>query len=137
MAEGIESVGTTLSLGSASLCLVSISGVSVDGGEKIETSCLSNTTWKTFLPQSLQEAQNLSFTAAYDPADYATLVAEINVNQSIVISFPSPLGGITFWGYLKAFAPAEAGIGERWTMTGEIVISCSNATNVETAPVYA
>lgn len=137
MPEALEAVGTTLTIGSGTLCYVSLSGLGIDGGEKLDATCLDNTTWKTYLPQTLVDVPNLTFTAAYEPDEFAALVAEVNVNQSIVLNFASPLGGITFWGYLKSFTPAEAGVGERWTATGEIVVTNMNGSNVETAPVYA
>ena len=137
MAEALEAIGTTLNIGTATLCFVSLSGLGLDGGEKLDATSLDNTTWKTYLPQSLIDVPNLSFTAAYEPDEFAVLVSEINVNQSITLTFASPLGNIVFWGYLKSFTPAEAGVGERWTATGEIVVTNMNGSNVETGPVYS
>lgn len=134
--SAIEPVGTTLTIGSHTFCYVSLSGVGVDGGEAIDDTCLSNTTWRTKMPQTLIDTPNVTFTAVYEPADLAAIRAEVNVNQALVLDFPSPLGAITFYGYLKSFNPAEAGVGERWTGTGEIVVTNQNG-GVETGPSYS
>ena len=137
MAYAIESLGTVLTVGSSTFCYVSLQGLGVDGGDPLDATCLANTAWKTKLPQTLKEAQNITFTAKYEPADFAQTHAEINVNQSCTMNFASPLGTLTFWGYLKNFTPNEGGIGEAWEGTGEIVVTNMNGSNVETAPVYA
>ena len=137
MADALEPIGTTLVIGSATLCYVSLSGLGLDGGEKLDATCLDNTQWRTYLPQTLIDVPNLTFTASYEPDELAAVVGEINVNQQLALNFASPLGTITFWGYLKSFTPAEAGVGERWTATGEIVVTNMNASNVETGPSYA
>lgn len=134
--SALEPVGTTLTIGSATLCYVSLAGLGLDGGEPIDDTCLSNTTWKTKIPQTLIDTTPISFTADYEPDELASVVAEMNVNQALVLNFPSPLGAITFYGYLRSFQPSEAGVGDRWTATGEIVPTNLNA-GVETGPAYA
>jgi hypothetical protein len=137
MAYALEGLGTTITLGSSSLCLVSIAGLGIDGGEKLPATCLDNSDWMTYLPQTLVDVPNLSFTAAYDPSEFAALVAEVNVNQQITINFAAPLGSITFWGFLKSLTPGEGTYGSRWEATGEISCTNMNASNVETGPVYS
>ena len=135
--SALESVGTTLTIGSQTFCFTALAGLGIDGGDPIDDTCLSNTAYKTKIAQALKEVADLTFTADYEPADWAAIVAETNVNQSIVLNFPSPLGALTFWGWLRSFTPAESGVGGRWTGTGTVVISNLNASGVETGPVYA
>ena len=137
MAYALEGLGTTISIGSSSICYVSIAGLGIDGGERLEATCLSNSDWRTYLPQTLVDVPNLTFTAAYEPSEFAALVAEVNVNQQITINFAAPLGSITFWGFLKSFTPDEGTYGQRWTATGEIAVTNMNASNIETGPTYA
>ena len=40
MPYAIEALGTTLTIGSSTLCYVSIQGLGVDGGDKLEASWL-------------------------------------------------------------------------------------------------
>lgn len=134
--SAIEPVGTTLTVGSVTFCYVSIAGLGLDGGDAIDDTCLSNTTYKTKIAQTLIDVPNVSFTADYDPENFASIRDEINVNQALVLSFPSPLGDLTFYGYLKSLTPNESGVGDRWTATGEIVVTNNNA-GTETGPSYA
>jgi len=137
MAYAIEPLGTVLTVGSASFCVSSIGSIGVDGGEPLDATCLSNTEWMTKLPATLKEATDLNFTVKFEPADWDAIVAEVNVNQSCTLNFASPLGTLTFWGYLRTFTPNEAGVGEVWEATCVIVVTNMNGSNVETAPSYA
>jgi len=137
MPQAIEGVGTTLAVGSASFCYVTLQGLGVDGGEKLEATCLSNVEWMTYLPQTLKDIPDLSFRAKFDPSTWDAVEAEVNVNQALALNFPSPLGTLTFWGYLKSFQPEEGAVGAAWEGTGVIVATNLNASNVETGPVYA
>lgn len=140
MAEAIEGLGTTLAIGSATLCYVSLQGLGIDGGDKLDATCLDNTAWKTFLPQTLKEVPDLTFTAAFEPNEWDAIDGEVNVNQLLTITYSyqgTSLGSVAFWGYLKSFTPAEGTVGERWTATGTIVVTNMNGSNVETGPVYS
>jgi len=140
MAQAIEGLGTTLTIGSATLCYVSLQGLGIEGGEKLDATCLDNASWKTYLPQTLKEIPDLSFTAAFEPDEWDAIEAEINVNQQLTISYSYQgvsLGSVTFWGYLRSLVPAEGEVGTRWTATGTIVVTNMNGSNVETGPSYS
>jgi len=140
MAGAIEGLGTTLVIGSSSLCYITLAALGIDGGEKLDASCLDNTEWMTFLPQTLKLVPDMGFTAKFDPAEWTALKDEVNVNQLLTIAFDyqgNDLGSIAFWGYLKAFTPNEGAIGTRWEATGTIVVTNMNASDVETGPVYS
>lgn len=133
----IEGLGTTLTIGSATLDFVSIAAPGLDGGDALDATVLDNVAWRTKLPQTLKEVPDLAFTATFNPADFAALSGEINVNQLLTMDFKSPLGSMAFWGYLKSFTPSEGAIGTRWEATGSIVVTNMNGSNAETAPVYS
>lgn len=137
MPEAIEGLGSTIAIGSVTLCYVTLAGLGIDGGEKLDATCLDNSQWMTYLPQTLINIPNLTFRAKYDPSDWSNIVSEVNVNQELVLTFASPLGALTFWGYLKSALPEEGAVGAAWEMTGEIVVTNMNASNVETGPAYA
>ena len=140
MAGAIEGLGTTLTIGSATLCFITLGAIGVDGGEKLEAVCLDNTEWMTYLPQTLKSVPDMGFTGKFDPTEWQGIVDEVNVNQLITINFSyqgNDLGSIAFWGYLKAFTPNEGAIGTRWDATGTIVCTNMNASDVETGPVYS
>lgn len=140
MSHAIEGLGTTLTVGSANLCYVTLQGLGIDGGEKLSATCLENSEWMTFLPQTLKSIPDLAFTASFKPQDWDAISAEINVNQQLTISYAyqgTSLGSITFWGYLKEFTPSEGAVGERWTASGTIVVTNLNTSNAETGPSYS
>lgn len=139
MAGAIEGLGTTLTIGSATLCYITLGAIGVDGGEKLDATCLDNTEWMTYLPQTLKNVPDISFTAKFDPTELSGILDEVNVKQLLTLSFSYQgvdLGSYAFWGHLQSFVPAEGAIGTRWEATGVIVADLLNASDVETGPVY-
>lgn len=131
-----EAVGTVLDVGAMSLCNVSLGSVGFEGGDPIDTTCLTNIAYITKQPQALVEVPDITFTCDYHPDHLASVKTEINVNQAITIQFPG-LGTLTFWGYLRSYSPAEAGRGEAWRASGTIVVTNLNGVPAETAPTWA
>jgi len=137
MSFGIEGVGSSIDIGGVSLCLTSLAGVSLTGFEKLDISCLSNSTWKTGISQTLKDCPDLSFTVNFSPALWGSVVAQINVNQQITVNFPDALGlgSINFYGFLNTFTPGEASVGSVWSASGSV--SVTNWTgSEESGPVY-
>ena len=107
----------------------------ISGGGEVDTTTMGNTTWRTRNPKALITLKEASATVVYDPAAYTSLIALLNVNDSIVVTFPDT-STLTFYGWLDEFTPGENTEGEQ--PTAEIVIIPSNHNaGVETAPVYA
>ena len=135
----IEGLGTTLTIGSAVLCFVTLGVPGVDGGEALDATCLDNVEWITRLPQTLKNVPDISFTARFVPADWEGIVDEVNVNQLLTVDFSyqgADLGSISFWGYLKSFAPDAGAVGTTWNASGTLVVTNMNGSNVETGPAY-
>jgi hypothetical protein len=133
--RGLEAVGTSLLIGSLTLCLKSSGSFGVDGGDPIDVTCLGNTLWETKQPQALISAMDIPFTAEYHPSDLPTVIGEINKNQLLTIQFYDA-SNITFWGFLKSFEPKEASKGEEWQGSGVLVVTNLNAVGAEVAPQY-
>jgi len=108
----------------------------VSGGGEIETSTMQNTAWRTKSPKSLKTLTESSVTVAYDPATYDEIIALVNVNDSITITFPDG-STLVFWGWLDEFQPGELVEGEQPTADITIICSNQNGSLVETAPAYA
>ena len=105
----------------------------VDGGGEIDTSTMENSTWRTRNPKALVTLSPASMTVAYDPACYSEIIALVNVNNLITVTFPDG-STVAFYGWLNTFTPGEHVEGEQ--PTAEIEIIPSNHTgNTETAPV--
>jgi len=112
-----------------------VSPPGIDGGGEVDTTTMRNTTWRTRNPKKLKSLSESSFTAAYDPTVYSQLVAMINVNQQITITFPDAKT-LVFWGWLNSFKPASLKEGEQPTAECQIIPSNQNSSGVETAPTY-
>lgn len=82
----------------------SVQPVGLDGGEPIDTTTMRNTTVRTKAPRHLYDVTPIDVNAAYDPTVYDTIMAQINLNQSITTTLPDG-AIITWWGYLKSFIP--------------------------------
>lgn len=107
----------------------------IDGGGEIDTTTMHNTAWRTKAPKSLKTLSEAACTVAYDPATYPEIVALVNVNNLITITF-ADTSTLAFYGWLNTFTPGELVEGEQPTADIGIICSNVNGSNVETAPVY-
>lgn len=106
----------------------------VVGGGEIDTSTMQNSTWRTRNPKALITLSEASLTVAYDPATYPEIIALVNVNNLITVTFPDG-ATLAFWGWLDEFTPGEHVEGEQPTADITVIPSNHNA-GVETAPAY-
>ncbi len=105
-----------------------------DAGGPNDTTTMRNNRFRTKQPKQLVTLDKATLKVAYDPLAYTTVLAQIGVNQLIVVVFPDARA-ITFWGWLDKFAPDSIKEGEQ--PTAEITIECSNENNQgrEVAPI--
>jgi len=108
----------------------------VDGGGEVDTTTMHNSTWRTRNPKALITLSNASATVSYNPACYPEIVALVNVNNLITVTFPDG-DTLAFWGWLNTFTPGECKEGEQPEAEIDIIPSNQNASGVETAPVHA
>ena len=85
-----------------SLDIISITPPGFDGGDMIDTTTMSNATWRTFHPRSLVTLTEFSCTCAYDPAVLDNILTALNENLEWTLTFPDADGGTgtatwTFW----------------------------------------
>ena len=107
----------------------------VDGGGENDTSTMRNTAWRTRSPKGLVTLSECSLVVAYDPAVYVEIIAMVNVNQTITITFPDG-ATLEFWGWINEFTPGANVEGEQPTADVTIIPSNQDASLVEQAPVY-
>ena len=112
----------------------SVTPPGVDGGDAVDTTTMRNTLWRTKNPRVLRELSDASFTAAYDTEVFDTIVAMVNENQEITVTFPDE-STLTFWGWLKEFTPSEITEGEQPTANVVIVPGNQDNNKEEVAPV--
>ena len=84
----------------------------VEGGDKIDQTTMHNSAWRTFRPRSLKTLNECTLTAAYDPDVYDEIIAIINAETTITVTFPDG-STLAFFGYLRFFEPSEHTEGEQ------------------------
>ena len=108
----------------------------IAGGGENDTSSMRNIEWRTKQPKSLKSLTDSAITVFYDPAILDELVATVNVNQSIVITYPDD-STLTFWGWIDEWSPNPQVEGEPPTADMTIVASNQNNAGAEVAPVHS
>lgn len=82
-----------------------------EGGDAIPTTTMHNSSLRTFAPSQLKTLTECSFTGAFDPGAYTTVASNINVEQTITVTFPDG-STVAFFGYLMSFQPNGMSEGE-------------------------
>jgi len=108
----------------------------VSGGGENDTSTMRNTTYRTKAPKSLISLLSSSFVGAYDPEVLDEIIAMINVNQEITLTYPDSSTWV-FWGWIDEFTPGELREGEQPEATVTIIPSNQDASGNEIAPAYS
>ena len=107
-----------------------------DGGDAIDTSTFHNVLYRTKWNRTLIEITDGAFTCAYDPTVLTTILALINVQKEITVTF-NDLSTWAFWGYMKSFVPQNKTDGEQPEAQVEFVITNTDDTFAEEGPVVA
>jgi len=139
MAKVVAGTDLTLTIGSLQPCYVSLGGVGFTERSPIDTTCLNNVEFITKSPQKLKELADIAFTAFWlvgSDATYDDIEEEVNTNQALTLTIAN-VGTIVFWGYLASFDAGEAGVDAAVQGSGSIVITNTNASDVETGPVFS
>lgn len=107
---------------------------SVEGGGPNDTTTMRNIRFRTKKPKQLVSLGTMTAVGAYDPAVLDEIMAMIQVNQVITITYPDD-STESFWGWLESFVKGNIVEGEQPTAT--ITIEASNQDNdgVEKPPV--
>jgi hypothetical protein len=139
MAKLTDGYQTTISFGTSTVSKLyekTVQPPGMEAGGPIDQTIMANADLRTQMPKSLITVTANSFEAAYDPEAYDEMVASININQLITITFPDG-ATLKFWGWLDKFTPNEHVEGEM--PTASCTIEPSNLlqlTKAETAPDF-
>lgn len=107
----------------------------VSGGGTNDTTTMRNTGWRTFSPKQLKTLTAIKFTAAYDPAVYNDIVAQVNVNQLVTVTFADG-STLQIWAFLNEFTPGSVKEGEQPTAEVSIEPTNQNTSLQEVAPIF-
>ncbi len=137
LTDGFKTIITFSGATGAALWEMTITPPGADGGGPNDTTTMRNTAWRTRQPKKLKTLTPCEGDAQYDPVFFSSnLSALLNINQSIVVTFPDS-STLTFWGWLNEFKPNAHKEGEAPTVRFSVVPSNQDATGAETAPIYA
>jgi hypothetical protein len=113
---------------------VTVQPPGIDGGEPINTTTMRNVDVRTFAGRHLYTLTPQEISVGYDPTAYDTIKAAVNVNQSMVTTFPDG-ATLTWWGLLQKFVPEAMEEGKMPIARITLVPTNVNASGVETVPV--
>ena len=108
----------------------------IDGEEKINTTTMFNTTWRTFYPRSLKSLTDANCKGGFSAHVYTDIVSLCNQPGSITVHFPNG-DQLSFFGYLKDFKPEPLEEGK--FPEASFMIVCTNydpVAGVEAAPLF-
>src|SRR3990167_6685658 len=114
---------------------IEVTPPSIKGGGPISLSTMLNSAVRTQGPKSLYSVGQIAVTVAYDESKLADIIALVQVNNLLTITFPSG-NKWNLWAWLEEFNPTGNKEGERPTANLVIEVSNRNASNVETPPAY-
>lgn len=107
----------------------------IDGGDPIMTDTMLNEVYITKAPQCLQEWDDVTVVAAYDPAVLSELQAVLNVIQAMTIYYPDGTA-LTFWGFVRRIESSPLQKNTQPEITLTVVIANWDPNNcVEAGPV--
>lgn len=107
----------------------------IDGGDSIPQTTMHNVDWRTMSPRQLKTLTESTTTVAYDPLLYTSILALVNVETTVTVTFPDG-STLAFYGFLQKFEPGDLKEGEQPEATVTITPTNFDPTNhVEAAPV--
>lgn len=111
-----------------------IQPMGVEGGEGIDQTTMRNVTWRTSIGRALKTLTPADLDCAYDEGVYSSVIAMINLNQQLTVTFPTGRT-LIFWGRLRSFIPNKLTEGTQPLAKCVVDPSNINNSNAETAPV--
>lgn len=109
----------------------------LDGGDPIDQTTMHNVTWRTMAPRALVTMTEHTVVCAYDPVIYTSILAQLNVEQTITITF-SDGSTLAFFGFIRLFDFAELEEGTQPEVTVTFTpTSWDNVNKVEAGPALA
>ena len=109
-------------------------GVQGTGGKN--TTNHANTAIQTKSPGKLAEITNIGGTCHFEKGALAGLMAQVQVNQLITITYPGG-GSHAVYGWLEAFIPNDFVANQQPTASFTIIVGNRHSTTgAETLPVY-
>lgn len=107
----------------------------IDGGDPIEQTTMHSIAWRQMAPRQLRTLTESTTKVAYDPAVYSQIVALINVETTVTVTFPDG-STLAFYGFLQKFEMDDLQEGTQPEATVTLTPTNFDPVNhVEAAPV--
>jgi hypothetical protein len=135
MPDGFPVKITLASLMGASLWNKDLKPVGLDGGEPIDTTTMYNSELHTYAPRILVKATAVDLNCTYLASSYSAILAQLNVNQEITITFPDE-STLVFWGWLQKFEPSDMKEGDQPMAKVTIFPSFTDTSGAEVLPTW-
>lgn len=137
MPDGFKTLITFRPKPAVNIWEIEVKPAGLDAGEKIDTTTMHNTRWRTSQPRQLVTMTDATVECAYDPDSYSDILSLLGLNTVITERYPDN-GTTCYWGFLKAFEKGPVREGEMPRATATICPTNWDDDNAtEEAPVHA
>jgi len=133
--NGYQSLITIAADADIDLWEKSVQPPSMDGGDPIDVTTQHNTTYRTKAASALIDVGETTHTVGYDPAVYDQIIAILNTETTITITFPDG-STLAYYGFLRTFEPSDLSEGEFPEASITITPTNRDSSGTEEAPVY-
>ena len=133
--DGFRTIITLANLPLVKLYEKEVTPPPISGGGPIDITNMRSAGWRTAAPKQLKSLGQVSASCAYATECIEQIMAQIQVNQIITVTFPDT-SEIEFWGWIDSFTPSAHKEGDQPVAAVVFHPSLTNVDGVETAPVY-
>ena len=134
--DGFRTIITLANIPTVKLYEKEVTPPPVSGGGPIDITNMRSLSWRTAAPKQLKTFGQVSATCAYATEAFEQIVAQVQVNQPITVTFPDD-STIEFWGWIDSFTPSQHKEGDQPTASLVFHPSLTNESGAEVAPAYA
>lgn len=107
----------------------------IQGGGPVPQTTMRNSVWRTAMPKQLKAMSAMNVKVSYDPGTYNEIIAMINLNQQITVTF-SDTSTLKFYGWIDEFIPDDTEEGAQPTATLKLEPSMLDGSAAEAGPTY-
>jgi hypothetical protein len=133
--DGFRTIITLENLPTVKLYEKEVTPAAVSGGGPIDITNMRSLGWRTASPKQLKSFGQVSATCAYATEAFEQIIAQIGVNQRILVTFPDN-SEMTFWGWIDSFTPSAHKEGDQPTAAIVFHPSLTDLSGAEKAPAY-
>jgi hypothetical protein len=135
MTDGFSTIITIENLPIVKLYEIDVTPPAVSAGGPIDITNMRSLGWRTAAPKQLKSLGPVSATVAYATEVFDQIIAQLQVNQRIYVTFPDH-SEIEFHGWIESFTPSQHKEGTQPTAAIVFHPSLTDDLGREVAPDY-